>query len=296
MNYRILHFSIFIIFLVLVCQPLFAQNARIHGFVADSSSREPLFGANVFLEGTGIGAATDLSGEFLILNVPPGQYQLKIIYIGYSEYSTAIEVQPDQDLVMNFALTYTALEGKVIIVTAQAEGQLAAINQQLSAKSIKNIVSSKQIQELPDANAAESLRRLPGINLIRVGGEGNQVVIRGLEPKFNAITIDGIRMASSDRDNRATDLSMISSTMLEGIEVSKTVTADQDADMLGGSVNFKIREAKGGEVKGLAFNLLVQGGYTGLSDADNKFNNYDWCPVLKGAFLMNVLAYFSRQI
>ena len=284
MNYRILHFSYIVIFLLLVCQPLFAQNAKIQGFVTDSSSGEPLSGANVFLEGTGIGAATGLSGEFLILNVPPGQYQLKIIYIGYSDYSTAIKLQPDQDLVMNFALQYTALEGKVIIVTAQAEGQLAAINQQLSAKSIKNIVSSKQIQELPDANAAESLRRLPGINLMRVGGEGNQVVIRGLEPKFNAITIDGVRMASSDRDNRATDLSMISSTMLEGIEVSKTITADQDADMLGGSVNFKLREAMGGEIKGLAFNLLLQGGYTGLASAYNKFNNYKLVPGVEGRF------------
>jgi TonB-dependent receptor len=294
MNYRIFHFSIFVMFLVLVCQPLFAQDARIQGFVTDSSSGEPLCGANVFLEGTGIGVATDLSGKFLILNVPAGQYQLKIIYIGYAEYSTDIKLRPGQDLVIDFALTYMALEGKAIIVTAQAEGQLSAINQQLSANSIKNIVSSKQIQELPDANAAESLRRLPGINIIRVGGEGNQVVIRGLEPKFNATTIDGVRMASSDRDNRATDLSMISSTMLEGIEVSKTITADQDADVLGGSVNFKIREAAGGAVKGLAFNLLVQGGYTGLSSAENKLNNYKLVPGVEGRFFNERLGLFFQ--
>jgi TonB-dependent receptor len=294
MNYRLLHFNYLIIFLVLVCQLLFAQNARIGGFVADSSSGEPLPGANVFLEGTGIGAATNLSGEFLIPNVPPGSYRLKIIYIGYAEYSTDIEIQPGQDLVRDFALTYTVLEGKVIIVTAQAEGQLSAINQQLSAKSIKNVVSSKQIQELPDANAAESLRRLPGINIIRVGGEGNQVVIRGLEPKFNAITIDGVRMASSDRDNRATDLSMISSTMLEGIEVSKTITADQDADVLGGTVNFKLREAESGEVKGLAFNLLAQGGYTGLSSANNKFNNYKLVPGVEGRFFSERFGVFFQ--
>jgi TonB-dependent receptor len=294
MNYRILYISHFIIFLILICQPLLAQNGKIRGFVTDSSSAEPLPGANVFLEGTGIGAATDLSGEYLILNVPPGPYRLKIIYIGYSEYSADIELQPGQDLVRNFALTYAPLEGKVIIVTAQAEGQLSAINQQLSSKAIKNIVSSKQIQELPDANAAESLRRLPGVNLIRVGGEGNQVVIRGLEPKFNAIAIDGVRMASSSRDNRATDLSMISSTMLESIEVSKTITADQDADVLGGTVNFKLREAEGGKIQGLAFSLLAQGGYTGLASANNKFNNYKLVPGVEGRFFTERLGVFLQ--
>ncbi len=88
------------------------------------------------------------------------------------------------------------IEGQTVTVTAQAEGQYQAINEQLNSSSIKNVVSAARIQELPDANAAESVGRLPGVSLIREGGEGSKVVIRGLSPQYNQITIDGIEMAS----------------------------------------------------------------------------------------------------
>ena len=65
-----------------------------------------------------------------------------------------------------------------------------AINKQLNAKSIVNIVSSDRIQELPDANAAETVARVPGVTIKREGGEGNKVIIRGLSPKYNSITVE----------------------------------------------------------------------------------------------------------
>jgi len=78
---------------------------------------------------------------------------------------------------------------------------------------------------LPDANAAEAVGRLSGVSVLRSGGEGNEVVVRGLQPKYNAIMIDGVRMSSSNSNDRSADLSMISPYSLEGIEVSKSVTA-----------------------------------------------------------------------
>jgi outer membrane receptor for ferrienterochelin and colicin len=106
-----------------------------------------------------------------------------------------------------------------------------AINRQLASKSLKNIVSSDRIQELPDANAAESVARIAGVTIKREGGEGNKVVIRGLSPKYNAITVDGTRLASTDPDDRSTDLSMISQYMLDGIELTKAGTPDNDGDV-----------------------------------------------------------------
>ena len=80
---------------------------------------------------------------------------------------------------INFNLKFTTVEGKTVVVTAQARGQMDAINKQLKAKSIKNIVSSDRIQELPESNAAEAVARIPGVSIRREGGEGNKVVIRG---------------------------------------------------------------------------------------------------------------------
>ena len=164
-------------------------------------------------------------------------------------------------------LNYKTIEGKTIEDTTQARGQMDAINKQLKAKSIKNIISSDRIQELPDANAAEAVARVPGVSIRREGGEGNKVVIRGLSPKYNKITVNGTNLASTDPDDRSTDLSMISQYMLEGIEVTKAGTPDQEGDVLGGTVNFKLKKAK----PGLHGNLVTQGMYNGLKQTQDDY-------------------------
>ena len=281
------------LFLIFHGALLAVDNGKIKGLVLDEVTGDPLPYANVFLDGTSFGSSTDLYGKFLILEVPPGSYTISVRYIGYKQQDEPIEVPSGDALEKEFRLSPAALEGETVEVTIQAEGQKAAINQQLSSKSIVNVVSSARIQELPDANAAESIGRLPGVSVTRVGGEGTKVVIRGIAPKYNAITVDGVRMASSDSDNRSADLSMISSNMLEGIEVYKTLTADQDADILGGTVNFKIKEAEGGE-GGFKFHFLSQKGYTGLANVSNKYDNYKVVPSIEGRFFKERFGVFIQ--
>ncbi len=253
---------------------LAAEEATIKGFVLSAGTKEPLPGANVYLEGTMLGSSTDLDGYFSIINIPPGSYTLKIKYIGYKQLDITIEVKAEDVITKTFELSPEALEGETIVVTAQAEGQHQAINQQLASLNIANVVSSAKIQELPDANAAESVGRLPGVSVIRSGGEGESVVIRGLAPKYNAITINGIRMSSSDAENRGINLSMISSNMLAGIQVVKTFTPDMDANVFGGVVNFDLREASGIEEGKSNYGFVIQGGHSGLANAKNSFRNY----------------------
>ncbi|MBI1933713.1 MAG: TonB-dependent receptor plug domain-containing protein [Ignavibacteriales bacterium] len=139
-----------------------------------------------------------------------------------------------------------------------------------------------RIQELPDANAAESVARLPGVSLIREGGEGSKVVIRGLSPQYNQVTIDGVELPGNVVSNdpgeqttligdRATNLSMISSSMLGGIEVIKAITPDMDAAVLGGVVNFGLRKAIKDESGNPTFGLTTQGSYNGLKETYNDY-------------------------
>ena len=247
---------------------LYGQSASISGTVKDSLNGDKLIGANVFIQGTSLGAATTDNGEYKINNVGLGTYTVKVSYIGYQSREIEITLSEAKNYDQNFNLNYTTVEGKTVVVTAQAKGQMDAINRQLKAKSIKNIVSSDRIQELPDANAAESVSRIPGVSIRREGGEGNKVVIRGLSPKYNKITVNGTNIASTDADNRSTDLSMISQYMLDGIEVTKAGTPDQEGDVLGGTVNFILKKA----APGFHGNLVTQGMYNGLKNTndDNK--------------------------
>ena len=252
---------------ILLFSIIYSQNLSITGSVKDAKNGNLLVGANVFIVGTSLGASAREDGQYKINNVKPGTYSVKASYIGYVTAEDSVTIT-DTDINLDFNLNYTTIEGKEVTVTAQAKGQMDAINRQLNARSIVNIISSDRIQELPDANAAESVARVPGVSIKREGGEGNKVVIRGLSPKYNAITVEGTRLPSTDPDDRSTDLSMISQYVLDGIEVTKAGTPDQDADVLGGTVNFKLKRAK----PGLHFNFIGQGIHNGLKDTyeDNK--------------------------
>ena len=213
-----------------------AATGYINGIVADAKTGEGLAGANVLVVGTGKGAVTDLNGRFLIVSLPPGSYTIRATFIGYKTEEKHAELQGDANVEVSFKLIAVAIEGSEVVVTAQAAGQNAAINQQLSANQIVNVVSAAKIQELPDQNAAESVGRLPGVSVLRNGGEGTELVIRGLAPKYNQVSVDGIQMSSSNPNDRSADLSGIASDMLGSIKVFKTVTPDLDANVLGGIV------------------------------------------------------------
>ncbi len=99
-------------------------------------------------------------------------------------------------------------------------------------------------------------------------------------------------------NDRSTDLSGISSNMLEGIKVYKNVTADMDANVIGGTVDFDLREARTGESDVPHFRGLGQGGYKGLSDAYNKFNNHKYVGSAEERFLddrLGVLAHIDIE-
>ena len=250
--------------LFLASTQLVAFDYTVSGHVYDKNNGSPLVGANVFIDQTAIGAATNEDGFYELKNIEAGLYKIKSAYIGYETSSDSLLLEGDTtEFIFDFNLVYKIIEGNEILVTAQAKGQMDAINRQLNSKSLVNIISSDRIQDLPDANAAETVGRVPGVSIRREGGEGNKVIIRGLSPKYNNITVNGVKLASTDNENRSTDLSMISQYMLDGIEVIKAGTPDRDADVLGGTVDFQLKKAK----PGFHGNIITQGMYNGIRNS-----------------------------
>ena len=202
---------------------LASMAVHIGGVVKDAQTGDPLPGANILFLGTGFGASTDINGTYTVQGVPSGSYTIRATYIGYNPKEIVVRIEEGVEVKQDFKLEAVGVQGEAVVITAQAVGQNQAINRQLTAPTIVNVVSAARIQELPDANAAESIGRLPGVSIIRNGGEGTQVVIRGLQPKYNNVTVDGVRMASSNPNDRSADLSMISPNMLEGIAYYKSL-------------------------------------------------------------------------
>ena len=143
----------------------FDKTGTISGKVVDAETGEGLSFANVIIEGTTIGVTTNLEGKYE-LKVEPGNYNVVASYIGYVELVKPTTVTSKEVTELNFELTYGNLL-KEVTVSAQASGQIAAINEQLASNKIVNVVSAEKMEELPDANVAESIGRLPGISLQR---------------------------------------------------------------------------------------------------------------------------------
>ena len=271
----------FLLLLLLTVQVYGQGSVEISGVVTDKATGDPLPGASIFIEGTSIGSASNPQGQYRIFRVPAGSFVVVASYIGYQEVRTEVTVA-GEDLVVDIEMEFTTFEGEDIVVTAQAEGQMAAINQQISSVTIKNVVSADKIQDIPDANAAESVARLPGVSIIRSGGEGQQVAVRGLSPQYNVMMVNGVRMQSTDRDNRSVDLNMIAPNVLSGIEVTKALTADMDADAVGGTVNLKIGKA----AEGLHGKFSVQNGYGSIGET---YGNWRANGLLSNRFVNNKL-------
>jgi TonB-dependent receptor len=231
-------------------------HGQINGQVIDAATDEPLVGVTVILANTAIGAVTDADGHYNISRLPAGKQTLVIRYLGYLTENIEVNVIPDQKIVLDVSLVPDIILGQEVVVYAQATGQAKAIREQLRSNTIVNVVSEARLREIPDANAAESIGRLPGVSILRDAGEGQKVAIRGMGPRYSSITIDGNKVPGTDGD-RSVDLSMISPEMLSGIEVYKSIRPDMDADAIGGSVNFRM----GGAPSETLYRLSVEGGY-----------------------------------
>jgi TonB-dependent receptor len=228
--------------LLLLLSARAGAQSTIQGTVRDSVTHEVLVGANVYLPGTALGGVTDREGRFQIARVPVGTHAVRASYIGYRTRDMRINVT-SMDTSIVFLLFPDVLEGKEVVVTGQRRGQVAAINQQITSNTIVNVISEEKIKELPDANAAEAIGRLPGVSILRSGGEANKVILRGMSDRFTSFTLDGIRIPATDADSRGVDLSMFSQGTLAGVEVFKALTSDKDADAIAGSINMVTRKA-----------------------------------------------------
>jgi TonB-dependent receptor len=225
-----------------------AQTGRIMGKVTDTTDQNPLPYASVYFEGTVIGTATSSEGTYIISNIKPGNYKIIFSYVGYENKVIPVTIAANKTITLDASLNWNSKAyGKEVVVTGQLEGQSQAINQQINSDQIVDVVSEQKIQELPDANAAESIGRLPGVAVQREGGEADKLMVRGLDPRFTTVTLNGIEIPGTDFDDRSIDLSLISQSSLSGIELYKALTPDQDADAIAGSVNLITGQAKPGQ-------------------------------------------------
>ena len=234
------------------------RKGQITGRVTDST-HAVLQGARIEVQPTGQAVASDSQGQYAISGLVPGHYTLAISYVGFTPFSADVNVVAGQTANLDAMLQVEA-KGEEITVHAEREyGEVEALNRQRTADNILQVLPSEVITSLPNTNVADAVGRLPSVSLERDEGEGKYVQIRGTEPRLSNVTIDGLHLASPE-GVRNVKLDVIPSDLIDSVEVSKTLSANQEADAIGGSVNLVTKSAHDDPY----VSVLAMGGYTPL--------------------------------
>jgi TonB-dependent receptor len=242
-----------------------AQKGIISGKVIGLHDKMPLPGATIGIVGTNNYAVSDRNGKYEFLTVLADSYTIEVKYIGYANAKNEVVVTANANSVSNFELTTIGTELQEVVVGDRLRGQAKAINQQKTNKNITNVISSDQVGRFPDANIGDALKRVPGITMQNDQGEARSIIIRGIAPALNSVTINGDRIPSAEGDNRNVQMDLIPSDMISTIEVNKTLTSDMDADAIGGSVNLVTRATPNGQ----RISATLAGGYSPIRDKGN---------------------------
>lgn len=245
----------------LLAKPANAQTPRsgvvghvtdVGGAVIQHARVELQPGANV--------ATTDDDGNFTISGVAPGAYTLTISSVGFSIFTARVTVQSAEPIRVDARLKL-GTQNEVVDVHADREGgELDALDIQRTADNIVQVLPADVITSLPNTNIADAVGRLPSVSLERDEGEGKYVQIRGTEPRLSNVTVDGIHLPSPE-GVRNVKLDAIPADLVSSVEINKTLSANQDADAIGGSVNLVTRTPADKPY----VSLMGLGGYTPIT-------------------------------
>ena len=235
------------------------KHGTIKGRILDTSN-QTLPGATIYIDSLHTGVVSDINGFYTLTNIAPGTYKVKVSYVGYSPVEMTITV-PEGKTVESDVMLNDGVKWREVVVGGAFNGQRRALSSQKNAMGIVNVVSADQVGKFPDSNIGDALKRISGINVQYDQGEARFGQVRGTSADLSSVTINGNRIPSAEGDTRNVQLDLIPADMVQTIEVNKVVTADMDADAIGGSINLVTKNTPNKRM----FNATAGSGYNAVS-------------------------------
>lgn len=230
--------------IVLVAEPLPVlrqASGSIQGVVTDADGGLTLPGASVMIEGTSQGASTDKDGKFQLTKLLPGNYSVVVSFIGYqSKKIENIAVTANNASTLSVALSQGASSLQEVVVEAGVDVRFTPIQHSTEEsllsdmRSTNNIVtgiSNVQIVRSLDRDAADVMRRVPGVTVLN-----NFVLVRGLDPRYNITYLNGMLTPSTESDTRAFAFNLIPSGLIDDIKIYKLPSPELPGGFGGGVI------------------------------------------------------------
>lgn len=211
------------------------QTGTIQGIIQDPKLGETLIGASVKIMGTELGTATDLDGFFSIERVPAGEYTLQISYVSYrTELLTGVKVESDKITQLKLDMVEESATLQEVVVTAEAvrTSEVAILSEIKASMQVVSGISEQQIKKSMDGNAAQIVRRVPGITIVA----DRFINIRGLNARYNNVMLHNAFTPSMETDVKSFAFDIIPAGQIERLLVFKSPSADLPGEFAGGLV------------------------------------------------------------
>ena len=243
-------------------------SGSISGTVKDPSGAV-LPGAQIVLQPGATTTAANAQGDFVLQNLKPGTYTVTVSAVGFTNSVSTVVVNGGENAILNATLKVNSTSQQVV-VNGALDGDIQEINEQRTSPNILNVMTAQTIASLPNQSVATALGRMPGVTVQINEGEPQYVQIRGTEPRLSNTTVDGVVIPGPDPQVRQVDLWVIPGDLMGAIDINKTLSANQDGDAIGGSVNLHMRQATSGHP---TLDLESLGGYNPIDGGQPWFRD-----------------------
>ncbi len=225
---------LFFLFTLFSCH-LIAQTGSVSGLVTDAGTGETLIGATAMIQGTTTGTITDFDGNFVLNDINPGDYNLVVSYISYEKQVIRLSIKPGETVSLDVKLKSMVIGVEEVTVTAtrRTDTESAVISTIKNIDIIANGISADQISKSQDSDAAQVIRRVPGITIT----DGKFVIVRGLIERYNSVLLNGTSAPSFEADKRAFSFDAVPSGMIDNILIYKSPAPELPADFSGAAIN-----------------------------------------------------------
>ena len=233
---NLLFYSALLLIFILVPSVSQGQSSlsTLEGRVFDKTTGEPVIGATIFFPEIKKGATTDLDGFYTIEKLPAGVLKTEISCISYKTVKIDdLEIKPGKnsfDVVVEESASF--LEEAVVTSVKRMNSEIAIVQATRSAGVVMSGLSNRQITRSQDRNAAEVVRRIPGVSIIN----DRYIIVRGLPSRYNNVWVNNSSVPSTEADSRSFSFDILPSSQLESIMIVKSQSAEIPSDFSGGFV------------------------------------------------------------
>lgn len=262
--------------LVLILVSFTSFGATLTGTVKDSTDNSPLIGVIVNIKNTSFVAQTDPDGKYEIKGVPNGKFEVVFSFITYEKRTLPVTIKGGQDMVLDAIMapegSKQQLNAVTVTATRTTHTEAAVLQEIKNSNTVVSGIGSAQISKTMDRNAAEVVKRVPGVTI----QDDRFIVVRGLSDRYNTVWLNDAGAPSSETDKKAFSFDIIPSGLIDRILVFKTPSPELPGDFAGGMVKVYTTSLVDRDQISVGFQASSRGYTTGRPFIYTQPSSTDW--------------------